>query len=93
MKYRLAGAPGEIGFISAVSHHFCNECNRLRLTADGQIRSCLLSDITTDIKTPLRNGATEAQLANVIAEAVEKKPLEHDPAIGQRSARMVSIGG
>ncbi len=92
-RYRLADAPGEIGFISAVSHHFCNECNRLRLTADGQIRSCLLSDITTDIKTPLRNGATDSQLANVIAEAVEKKPLEHDPAIGQRSARMVSIGG
>lgn len=92
-RYRLADAPGEIGFISAVSHHFCNECNRLRLTADGHIRSCLLSDITTDIKTPLRKGATDDSLAQCILEAVEKKPYRHDIADRHCSTRMVSIGG
>lgn len=94
-RYRIKGAPGEIGFISPVSHHFCRWCNRLRLSADGWLRSCLLSDIVTDIKTPLRNNATDAELARVIIAAVEKKPLEKS-GTGQNArcrSRMFAIGG
>ncbi len=94
-RYRIQGAPGEIGFISPVSHHFCKWCNRLRLTADGLLRSCLLSEIVTDIKTPLRENATDAELARVIIAAVGKKPLkmtdaEHKAGCG---SRMFAIGG
>jgi len=53
-RYTFDGALGEIGFISALSHHFCESCNRLRLTADGHLRGCLFSEQETDIKTPLR---------------------------------------
>lgn len=94
-RYRIAGAQGEIGFISPVSHHFCSRCNRLRLTSDGFLRSCLLSDIVTDIKTPLRNKASDAELAGIIAAAVEKKPLEKT-GMTQSAAcgsKMFSIGG
>jgi len=87
--------PGEIGFISPVSHHFCSRCNRLRLTADGRLRSCLLSGATTDIKGPLRSGADDAGLARIIVRAVEKKPREQGEA-GRSTdcgARMYAIGG
>ena len=57
--YRLTGGAGEIGFISPVSRHFCGSCNRLRLTADGHLRACLLSDSETDLKTPLRAGCSD----------------------------------
>lgn len=86
---------GEIGFISPVSHHFCSRCNRLRLTADGRLRSCLLSGATTDIKGPLRSGADDAELAGIIVRAVEKKPREQGEA-GRNTdcgSRMYAIGG
>ena len=88
-------APGEIGFISPVSHHFCSRCNRLRLTADGRLRSCLLSGATTDIKGPLRSGAKDAELAGIINHAVENKPREQGEAGGktQCGAKMYAIGG
>jgi GTP 3',8-cyclase len=94
-RYRIKGAAGEIGFISPVSHHFCRKCNRLRLTSDGWLRSCLLSDIVTDIKTPLRNNASDAALADVIVQAVEKKPLEKSRAgeCAGSGPKMFSIGG
>lgn len=94
-RYRLQGAVGEIGFISAVSHHFCSECNRLRLTADGRLRSCLFSDTMTDIMTPLRAGAPDDAIAALIFETIREKPSRHhflsDPAAVQR--KMYSIGG
>ena len=94
-RYRFDGAPGEIGFISPVSHHFCRECNRLRLTADGRIRMCLLSDAALDIKGPLREGASDATVAEVLREAVRIKPFirKLDEIGANCPASMASIGG
>jgi cyclic pyranopterin phosphate synthase len=76
-RWRFDGAQGEIGFISAVSHHFCDRCNRLRLTASGQLRPCLLSDQQTDVKAPLRQGCSDAELAEIFLQTVRRKPSEH----------------
>ena len=95
-RYRLIGAKGEIGFISALSHHFCKTCNRLRLTASGQLRSCLLSDKQFDLKDLLRSGCTDSELASVFITAVKHKPSRHHMACAQPesvSSHMSSIGG
>ncbi|HMA84779.1 MAG TPA: GTP 3',8-cyclase MoaA [Desulfosalsimonadaceae bacterium] len=94
-RYKFNGAIGEVGFISAVSHHFCEQCNRLRLTADGRIRSCLLADIHEDIKTPLRAGRLDTDLADVFFRAVERKPFQHAVKLDPTAinGEMVSIGG
>ncbi|MFZ5565104.1 MAG: GTP 3',8-cyclase MoaA, partial [Thermodesulfobacteriota bacterium] len=73
-RFKYAGAKGEIGFISPVSRHFCATCNRLRLTADGKLRPCLLSDRFVDIKTPLRTGLTDREVAGLFHLAVLSKP-------------------
>ncbi|MEJ2521003.1 MAG: GTP 3',8-cyclase MoaA, partial [Desulfuromonadales bacterium] len=70
-RFKLEGAVGEIGFISAMSHHFCSSCNRLRLTASGQLRPCLLSDHQLDLKGPLRAGESNEILAQIFRRAVE----------------------
>jgi cyclic pyranopterin phosphate synthase len=75
--YRLLGAKGTIGFITPISEHFCFHCNRLRLTADGQLRPCLLSDREIDLRTPLRQGADGADIKALILQAIESKPLQH----------------
>jgi cyclic pyranopterin phosphate synthase len=75
--YRLPGAKGTIGFITPISEHFCYQCNRLRLTADGHLRPCLLSDYEIDLRTPLRNDADEEQIKTLILQAIENKPLRH----------------
>ncbi|PIE60879.1 MAG: GTP 3',8-cyclase MoaA [Desulfobacterales bacterium] len=96
-NYRLGNAPGILGFITPVSSHFCSDCNRLRLTSRGTLRPCLLKNHETDILTPLRNGATDAELKHIIASTLSKKPLSHD--LGSRTAgdvpisQMTSIGG
>ncbi len=95
-RFRLAGATGEIGFISALSHHFCGSCNRLRLTANGQLRPCLLSDHQIDLKGPLRNGATDEELAALFYRAVAYKPSDHSLTANEPSGvtcQMSSIGG
>lgn len=96
-RFRLDGAMGEIGFISAISHHFCAQCNRLRLTADGRLRPCLLSDEAIDIKTPLRSGASDKELSDIIVKTVSLKKTEHDitPESDKNSVRskMFTIGG
>ncbi len=76
-NYRIEGAQGMIGFISAMSDCFCGSCNRLRLTAIGKLRPCLFSEMTVDIKTPLRNGASEEELENLYRSAVLSKPARH----------------
>ena len=95
-RYRFEGALGEIGFIHALSHHFCDRCNRLRLTARGQLRPCLLSDHHEDVKGPLRNGCSDDQLAEIFFKAVRHKPSDHNLGV-QNSSRvcgqMHSIGG
>lgn len=75
--FRLKKAKGNIGFISPLSNHFCDRCNRLRLTADGKLRTCLFSDNETDLKTLLRSGGTDAKLLKLIANAVFSKPERH----------------
>ncbi len=94
--YRLKGAPGLLGFISPLSHHFCSTCNRLRVTADGKLRLCLFSDSEIDIKTPLRQGMGDVELEQFLRKAVAVKP-EGYHALGKEqvscSKRMSSIGG
>jgi cyclic pyranopterin phosphate synthase len=95
-RYRIPGAPGEIGFISALSHHFCDRCNRLRLTASGGLRPCLLSDHEEDLRTPLRRGASDEELAKVFLSAVRHKPARHrlaEPRHEEVASAMSGIGG
>ncbi len=75
--YRLSGAHGTVGFITPISEHFCYQCNRLRLTADGKLRPCLLSDYEIDLRTPLRQGAAMEEIKHLIVEAVRAKPERH----------------
>jgi cyclic pyranopterin phosphate synthase len=82
--FRLPGASGTIGFISPVTEHFCFQCNRLRLTADGKLRPCLLSEDEIDLKAPLRGGAPMEELKKLIARAIATKPKGHRLAEGNR---------
>jgi len=93
--YRLPGAKGTIGFITPISEHFCYKCNRLRLTADGQLRPCLLSDYEIDLRTPLRQGADAEQIKGLILKGIENKPMRHhldECQLPERRA-MSEIGG
>jgi cyclic pyranopterin phosphate synthase len=72
--FRLEGAMGVIGFISPISHNFCHACNRLRLTADGGLRACLMVDGEIDLKTPMRKGCTDEELEQLIRKAIMNKP-------------------
>jgi cyclic pyranopterin phosphate synthase len=80
--YRLPQAKGTIGFITPISEHFCFQCNRLRLTADGKLRPCLLSEQEFDLRQPLRQGISAAGLKKLIKRAVESKPRQHNLAQG-----------
>ncbi len=93
--YRLAGARGSIGFISSVSEPFCASCNRLRLTADGKLRLCLLRDGEYDILTPLRSGMSIDELKQEILAAAYYKPWGHGLPDGEipKSRVMSQIGG
>jgi cyclic pyranopterin phosphate synthase len=75
--WRLPGAEGTIGFISAISHTFCDQCNRLRLTANGRLLPCLLSDVEFDLRTPLRHGADDETLRDILLQAAAAKPKGH----------------
>ncbi len=74
---RFPDSIGRIGFIAALSHHFCSTCNRLRLTADGKLRACLFAEEEVDIKGPLRDGATEETLGTIIRTTATAKPKGH----------------
>ncbi len=76
-NYRLDGARGVIGLITPVSDHFCQQCNRLRLTADGRLKPCLLSAIQVDLRTPMRKGISDEELEALFLEAVRVKPEGH----------------
>ena len=76
-RFRMEGALGEIGLIGAVSSHFCNDCNRLRLTPDGKIRTCLFSDEEIDVKELLRRGGSDQDLRERLLVALKKKPERH----------------
>jgi cyclic pyranopterin phosphate synthase len=85
--FRLPDAKGTIGFITPISEHFCFDCNRMRLTADGKLRPCLLSDYEIDLKKPLRDGIAKAGLKKLFKQAVAEKPLRHQLAKGQVPTR------
>jgi cyclic pyranopterin phosphate synthase len=88
--YRLANARGRVGFISAMSAPFCDTCNRLRLTADGLLRSCLFEGGEVDVRPILRNGtgSRQAALAHAMAECVRLKPDVHSGHGNQQMSRM-----
>jgi cyclic pyranopterin phosphate synthase len=94
--FRFADGKGEIGLVSPVSEPFCSDCNRIRLTADGQFRTCLFSIRETDLREPLRNGASDGELADLIRAAVRRKELKHrvnEPGFVQPERTMSAIGG
>lgn len=72
-RYHFEGASGEIGIISALSEHFCQQCNRLRLTPDGKFRPCLVSDEEVDVKTRVREGCSDDEIAEIIGQAIDRK--------------------
>lgn len=97
-RYRIDGAKGEIGFISPISHEFCGDCNRLRLTADGHLRACLLSDDEIDLKPDLRSGCSDEVLKALIRKAIASKGarknlLPGDPSPKKCRRQMSAIGG
>jgi cyclic pyranopterin phosphate synthase len=95
-RYVLEGAKGEIGLIGALSNHFCDHCNRLRLTADGSLKGCLFSDSEVDVKTPLRQGKGDRHLSDLIRNAILNKPKDHglsDNKPRKCVRTMNSIGG
>jgi len=93
--YRLPGAKGTLGFITPISEHFCYQCNRLRLTADGQLRPCLLSDQEIDLRTVLRQGADVAQIKELLLQGINSKPMQHHLDEWERpeNRAMSEIGG
>lgn len=94
--FRFAGAAGSVGFISPMSHHFCDRCNRLRLTSEGRLRSCLLSDRETDLKQSLRSGAEDGEIRELIIAAILNKPKGHSLSTengGSCHGQMSRIGG
>jgi cyclic pyranopterin phosphate synthase len=94
--FRFADGKGEIGLVSPVSEPFCSDCNRIRLTADGQFRTCLFSIRETDLREPLRNGASDGELVDLIRAAVRRKELKHrvnEPGFVQPERTMSAIGG
>jgi GTP 3',8-cyclase len=95
-RYRFRDGTGEMGFISPVTEPFCGDCNRIRLTAEGELRTCLFSMTETDLRGPLRAGATDAELEELIRDAVWRKELKHhvnDPGFVQPPRTMSQIGG
>jgi cyclic pyranopterin phosphate synthase len=94
--YRFADGTGEIGFINPVSEPFCADCNRLRLTAEGKLRTCLFSVHETDLREPMREGATDAELERIVRDAVWRKELKHhvnEPGFRAPPRTMSAIGG
>jgi cyclic pyranopterin phosphate synthase len=94
--YGFADGHGEIGFVNPVSEPFCSDCNRLRLTADGKLRTCLFSLHETDLRGPLRAGADEAELERIVRAAVWRKELKHridEPGFRPPARTMSAIGG
>jgi GTP 3',8-cyclase len=95
-RFRFADGAGEIGFVNPVSEPFCSSCDRIRLTADGQLRTCLFSRREWDLKAPLRDGSTDSQIVDFIRFAVRHKELKHrvnEPGFVRASRSMSQIGG
>ena len=93
--FRIPGAMGTIGFISQISNDFCKQCNRLRLTADGQLRPCLMADGEVDLRTSLRNGSSDSEIADLFRTTVFHKPFEHrlEDGLAPTGRGMSRLGG
>jgi GTP 3',8-cyclase len=94
--FRFRDGSGEIGFINPVSEPFCADCNRVRLTAEGKLRTCLFSMHETDLREPMRAGASDAELERIVRDAVWRKELKHhvgEPGFRQPPRTMSAIGG
>jgi cyclic pyranopterin phosphate synthase len=94
--FRFRDGQGEIGFINPVSEPFCSDCNRVRLTAEGKLRTCLFSMHETDLRAPLRDGSSDAELEGLVRDAVWRKELKHhvgEPGYRQPPRTMSAIGG
>jgi cyclic pyranopterin phosphate synthase len=94
--FRFADGHGKLGFINPVSEPFCADCDRIRLTADGKLRTCLFSLNETDLRAPLREGATDDDLEQIVRDAVWRKELKHrvnEPGFIQPARSMSAIGG
>jgi len=94
--FAFPGAPGAVGVISPLSHDYCERCNRVRLTADGRLRLCLFGDHEIDLRAPLRAGATESEIADILRSAMLIKPERHHLKLGEAASRMRAfseIGG
>jgi cyclic pyranopterin phosphate synthase len=95
-RFTFADGRGELGFVNPVSEPFCSSCDRIRVTADGQLRTCLFSRREWDLKTPLRSAATDEELVSAIRSAVAHKELKHrinEPGFVRASRSMSQIGG
>lgn len=97
VRYRIPGYAGVVGFITPISENFCVNCNRIRITADGKLRTCLFSDDETDLLTPMRNGLADREILALIEDALMKKPDRHYVVDGVKSRSCVRtmshIGG
>lgn len=94
--YKISGGQGSIGFITPMSNHFCAECNRIRLTADGGLRACLHDRHEIDLKNPLRSGASDEDLLALFEQCVQAKPSRHQMNAGwgiDNERKMYQIGG
>jgi molybdenum cofactor biosynthesis enzyme MoaA len=94
--YQVPGYKGKIGFISSMTSHFCGSCNRLRLTADGNLKVCLFSNKEVSLRDLLRDGKSDDEIYSVIEKAVKGKKYSHDGmyAIAENKNRpMIKIGG
>ena len=93
--YQLPDSGQKIGFIGAMTNlHFCENCNKLRLTCDGKLRPCLGSHLEFDLREPLRDGATDEELRGLFLDVVARKPRQHDFRDSyQPDRKMVAIGG
>ncbi len=94
--FQISGFAGELGFISPMSHHHCDACNRLRLTAQGRLRPCLLAGTEVDLKEALRQGGSDEELAALLQEAIQTKHPGIRPSMNQQVSpprSMAAIGG
>ena len=89
--YSFEGLKGRIGFISPISHKFCRSCNRIRLTSEGLLRPCLGSEMGTDLRKPMRDDASDEELASLICEEIMNKPAGH--CFEATDSLMSKIGG
>jgi cyclic pyranopterin phosphate synthase len=95
-RFGFADGAGEIGFVNPVSEPFCSSCDRIRMTADGKLRTCLFSRREWDLKEPLRAGASDAELEALLRNAIAHKELKHrinEPGFVRASRSMSQIGG